>query len=118
MHNPFILPNDHYKRDLSVVSGYQQDAAKYLQLQTGQPIEECLAYVKEQTQPGAAQGMRDPRALILTKDKHGDRQKEGASFMTFLARVSKNDFTLSPSMAAYLPDTQKQSSPVYRGRRP
>jgi len=110
MHNPFILSNDHYTRDLGVVTGYQQDAAKYLQLQTGRPIDECLEYVKEQTRPGAPQGMQDPKALILTKDKNGDRQKEGATFMTFLARVSKNDFTLSPSMAAYLPDTQKQST--------
>lgn len=110
MKNPFILPNEHYKRDLGVITGYQQDAAKYLQLQTGQPLDECLTYVREQTQPGTPQGMQDPRALMLSKDQNGDRQKEVVTFSTFLARVSKNNLTLSPSMAAYLPESQKQST--------
>ena len=110
MDNPFILPNERYTRDMAIISGYQEDAAKYLQLQTGQPLEKCLAYVKAKTQPGGKLGMKDPRALVLTKDQHGDRQKSSTTFLSFLNTVNKNQYTLSPSMAAYMPDWKKQST--------
>lgn len=110
MDNPFILPNEQYKRDLDVVGGYHTQAAKYLQLHTGQPYQECLDYVKQQTRPDQPLGLTNPKALVLTKDRHGDRQKTEASFISFLQRVEKQNLTLSPSMAAYLPDTHKQST--------
>lgn len=110
MFNPFILPNSAYKRDMDIVSGYYHDAAKYIQLNTGRPYDECLTYVKEVTKPGTETGFKDPKALVLTKDQNGDRDREGMTFMSFLTKVVKNDLLLSPSMAVYLPEDQKQST--------
>jgi len=110
MQNPFILPDNEYQRDLDIIKGYHNQAAKYLHLQTGQPLDDCLDFVKRKTHPKQEGGFKDPRALVLAKDKNGDRQKDGITFMTFLNRVKKNNFTLSPSMAAYLPDHVKQAT--------
>lgn len=102
MDNHFLREDTSYVRDLDVVSGYYHDAAKYLQLNTKRPFEECLAYVRKTTQPGAAQGMRDPKSLVLKKDKNGDRYPDATSFMGFLQKVKQDDLLLSPSMAAYV----------------
>lgn len=110
MQNPFILPEEHYQRDLNIIEGYHQDAARYLHLQTGQPLDVCLSFVKDQTRPQKTQGFNDPRALVIVKDRNGDRRRAGASFMRFLKRVEKENLLLSPSMAAYLPETRAQST--------
>lgn len=110
MRNSFILPDETYQRDLNVIAGYYNDSAKYLHLHTGQPFEQCLAFVKEYMKPGTETGFKDPKALVINKDQHGDRSKEEMSFMRFLSRVSQKKLLLSPSMAAYLPETQRQST--------
>jgi hypothetical protein len=110
MENPFILPNEAYERDLNVVAAYQHDAAKYLALRTGQPIEVCLDYVRQVTHPGQPTGFKDPKALVLVKNKQGDREATTMSFMRFLGRVNKEKLLLSPSMAAYLPEQYRQST--------
>lgn len=110
MENPFVLPDDNYQRDLNIIAGYYDDAAKYLQLQTGQPFETCLDYVRSRVHPGKPNGFTDPRALVLSKDNNGDREPTTQSFMQFLTRVTKNNLLLSPSMAAYMPEDQKAST--------
>lgn len=110
MTNPFVLPDTHYKRDLQVVQGYRQQAATYLELQTGRPFNQCMAFVDSQIKPEGPRSLTDPKALVLTRDENGDRQKEGLSFMKFINRVSKGNLTLSPSMAAYMPESVKQST--------
>lgn len=110
MSNPFVLPDQDYQRDLNIIAGYYDDAAKYLQLQTGRPLDECLDFVRNRVHPGKPDGFTDPRALVLTKDKNGDREPTTQSFMQFLTRVTKNNLLLSPSMASYLPEDQKAST--------
>mgnify|MGYP001772778469 CR=1 FL=1 len=110
MENPFVLPDDNYQRDLNIIAGYYDDAAKYLQLQTGQSFDTCLDYVRSRVHPGKPNGFNDPRALVLSKDENGDREPTTQSFMQFLTRVTKNNLLLSPSMAAYMPEDQKAST--------
>lgn len=110
MKNPFTLPASAYKRDLDIIDGYRTDAARYLQLQTGRPLDECLAFVQEQLTPRGEQGLQDPPALVLETNPQGDRSAKTTTFMTFLQRVNKEGLLLSPSMAAYMPEHQRQST--------
>jgi hypothetical protein len=110
MTNPFVLPDENYRRDLNIIAGYYDDAAKYLQLQTGRPIDECLEFVRNRVHPGKPSGFSDPRSLVLSKDQNGDREPTMQTFMQFLTKVTKNDLLLSPSMAAYIPEDQKAST--------
>lgn len=110
MDNPFILPNEAYERELNPVEGYFNDGARYLQLHTGQPFEVCREAVKRYTNPKSGSlPLKDPDALVLTKDRHGDRHPESISFMRFIGRVEKNNLRLSPSMAAYVGEEVCQS---------
>lgn len=110
MDNPFVLPDDYYRRDLNIIATYQHDTAKYLQLQTGQPLEVCLNFIKTQVKPGEENGFHDPEALVLVKNEYGDRSPSRLSFMSFLHRVTEENLLLSPSMAAYMPETRRQST--------
>lgn len=110
MSNPSVLPDEFYKRDLNIIAGYYDDAARYLQLNTGQPLADCLAFVKDRVNPNRADGFQDPKALVLGKDKNGDREPQVKTFMKFLSQVNKEGLLLSPSMAAYMPESQKVST--------
>lgn len=110
MSNIFLRPVSEYKRDLNIVDGMLNDYARYIHLQTHAPFEECLEFVKAELRPGGAAPLRNPPALILDKNKYGDREAVNGSFMGFLARVQKENLLLSPSMAAYMPEDRRQST--------
>lgn len=108
--NPFVLPDSEYERDFDFISGYKSDAARYLQLQTGRPLDECRAFVESQVASDGPTPLVDPKALILVQNKVQDREKSESTFLTFLGRVRKHNLRLSPSMAAYLPESVRQST--------
>jgi hypothetical protein len=110
MKNPFLLPVEHYNRDLNIIDGYLNDNALYLSLMTGDSMPECLEFVKSQVRPDGPTPLKNPRALILNKNDKGDREARGGSFMGFLNRVEKEKLLLSPSMAVYMPEDRRQST--------
>lgn len=110
MSNPFLLPVEHYERDLNIIDGYLNDNALYLHLMTGDAIEGCLEHVKSQVRPDGPTPLKNPRALILDKNRYGDREVKSGTFMGFLNRVQKEKLLLSPSMAAYMPEHIRQST--------
>lgn len=108
--NPFIRSVDTYHRNLEIIDPAIQDSALYLSAMTGDPIEECLAYVKSSYAAGGEFALEDPKALILDKNQFGDRTKKVVTFNKFLNRVKSQNLLLSPSMTVYLPETVRQSS--------
>jgi len=110
MSNPFHLPADSYTRDLKFIDGAHQDYAKYLSLHTGDPFEQCLEFVKAQTRPGGLAALNSPKTLVLDKSPNGDREARTVGFMQFISRVEKQDLLLSPSMAAYMPESKRKST--------
>lgn len=109
MENVFLRDPATYKRDYGIIDGCYDDYAKYIQLQTGQPIEECLEFVKRKLNPSETTGFKDPKSLILTKNKVGDREPKSTTFMNFLKRVESQNLLMSPSMAVYVRETTDQS---------
>lgn len=102
MENAFIRPDETYKRDLDIISGCYDDAAKYIQLQTGKPLDVCREFVVRELNPSNKEtGFKDPPAMVVGRDPHGDRVLKRMSFMGFLQTVKKNNYLLSPSMAVY-----------------
>lgn len=108
--NPFGKPAADYQRNFDIVSTYYDAGARYLQLQTGRPYDECLAFVRDRASPEHAQGMKNPKALVLEQQSNGDREAKTMSFMGFLQRVRQEDLLLSPSMTAYHQPTKVVST--------
>lgn len=108
--NPFIRSVDTYQRNLEIVDPAIQDSALYLSSMTGDPLEQCIAYVKEAFGKEGEFPLDDPKSLILNKSMVGDREKKVVTFNQFLGRVKKQGLLLAPSMTVYLPETVRQST--------
>lgn len=108
--NAFVLPDSEYVRDLNIIDGTIDDNARYISLMTQDSFEECRAFVKDALTPGGEFALRNPKALILDKDLNGDRSAVTGSVMGFIKRVEQQGLLLSPSMTAYMPESQRQST--------
>ena len=108
--NAFVLPDQEYVRDLNIIDGTIDDNARYISLMTQDPYEECRSFVKEQLTPGGEFALRNPKALILDKDTNGDRKAVTGTVLGFIQRVEKQGLLLSPSMTAYMPESERQST--------
>lgn len=109
MENIFLREDTSYKRDFGIIDGMYNDAAKYIQLQTNAPFEQCLEFAKKRLSPEHPDGFKNPKALVLKKDAVGDRHPSTSTFMGFLKTVERDNLLLSPSMAAYMREEQCQS---------
>lgn len=101
MDNPFALPDEAYGRDLNQYEIYCKDAATYLHIETGDPYETCLAFVKQQTQPGGELGIIDPEVIYLEKVSEGNREKKVGTLSGFLRQVHNKRYPLAPTFTAY-----------------
>lgn len=109
MSNPFYMPIEDYQRDLDFMGGALNDAALYLHLQTGDPIDTCRTFVRQQM-AFEENKLRNPRTLILNKNDVGDRELKTVNFMQFIGRVKKQNLLISPSLAVYMPEEKRRSS--------
>lgn len=108
--NPFLLPASEYTRDFDIIDGAIRDNARYLQLMTLKPFEVCENWVREQFRQTGQFPLVDPTTFVLDKNTYGDRSKKTTTFMGFLKRVEKQSLLLSPSLTAYMPESQRQST--------
>ena len=99
--NPFVLQPNEYKRDLNVVGHYTRDAAMYLHKRTGESLERCVEFVRKRVTPSHPQGIKNPDALILSRNKHGDRQKGVVPLLDYIQDVEQNDRIIAPTMTVY-----------------
>lgn len=110
MSNPFYMPVENYKRDLDFIGGASEDAALYLSLQTGDPIEQCREYIKTVMTTKEGGQVKVPRTRLLNKNEYGDREVKTVSFMQFIERIKKQNLLISPSMAVYMPESRRKST--------
>lgn len=107
--NPFVLPQNEYKRDLDIFKHYLNDASTYLSRMTGKPKAECLEYVKTQLKPGGQFEFKDPKIVYLERQENGDRvQKEGTLYWYLNQSIREHDI-IAPTMTTYLPAKKKKS---------
>lgn len=108
--NPFYQDISAYNRDLEIINPLHRDTALYLASMTGDPLDQCLAFVKAEMAPGGQFELTDPKTMILDKNTHGDREKKVVRFSQFLGRVKSQKLLLSPSMTVYMPEDVRQST--------
>lgn len=114
MDNPFTLPIDAYQRDLNQYEIYCQDAAKYLQIETGDSFEVCLEFVKNKTRPGGELGIKDPEVIYLEKVSEGNREKRVGTLSGYLKKVHAKRYPLAPTFTAYQhPDVETSILATY-----
>lgn len=105
----FVNPVPSYGRNYDLVPTYIEDNAAYLHLQTGKPLDQCRDFVKRTVGPGGAHPLRFPDTMVLTKNKHGDREIRQLPFNEYLADVQQKRQILSPTMAAYVHPDENMS---------
>lgn len=108
--NPFYQDISEYERDLDVIDPMMRDTALYLSAMTGDPLDQCLAYVQTSMSPGGEFELTDPKTMVLYKNEQGDREKRVVKFSQFLGRVKQHKLLLSPSMSVYMPENIRQST--------
>lgn len=108
--NAFILPDSDYVRDLDIVSATIDDNARYISIMENASFDDCREYVQEALSPTGEFNLKNPKALILNKDLNGDRKPVTGDVLGFIQRVKVQGLLLSPSMTAYMPETERQST--------
>lgn len=98
-----------YQRDIDIVDGYVTDAAFYLHKQTGRPLDQCTSFVRDKIQPGNGFNVRDPEVLVLSKETPGNRTPVVMTFTKYLQDISDQNLIISPTLAAYYPQSTKRS---------
>lgn len=105
----FVRPVDYYQRDYDLVKTYVEDAAMYLHKQTNRPINECREFVNSQIAPGGPTPLRIPRALILKRNRFGDREEQEVRFDDYLNDIRDGNEILAPNLTSYLHPSKKKS---------
>lgn len=114
MDNPFLLPDETYKRDLNMFRHYCHQAATYLQLRTNKPYDVCLDYVKKQTGPGGKFEFHDPDVEYLVKETEGNRVVRYTTMQGYMKMVSENRHILAATLTAYVhPDIEESDLAGY-----
>lgn len=112
--NPFILKPEEYTRDLNIVKAYLDQNSLYLHLETGDPLEECVAFVKKTIKPGSSNGIKDPEILSIEQVTPGNRKQVDRTFLEYVGNVVESGRILSPSMVCYeKPSVNKSTSAAF-----
>lgn len=112
--NPFIMPDDYYIRDLNFVGSAVAQTALYISKRTGDPIEKCLAFVKEQMAPDGAFPFHDPNIIYLDSTNEGNREKKEGKLSNYLREVQKNRYTMAATFTCYNhPDDRESLTAAY-----
>lgn len=107
--DPFIRSLDHYRRRIDILNDYVADSAKYLSVMTGDPFEECKAFVRASITRDGKRQLFMPRVAHLHRQANGDRVQKTVSFMDYLNRAFQNNEIMAPTMTTYMPVAKKES---------
>ena len=107
--NPFLRPAESYIRDINILDHCQMDHAFYLHKETGDPIEECLAFVRQATAPDGILPMTDPLSLVLCRDSGEDKVMREMPLSQFFNIITEKEYIISPSMAVYCSTKEEES---------
>jgi len=110
--NPFLLPAEHYTRDISPVKHYVEQAAHFLHTSKGIDLSKARELVIEKIKNREFPRMRDPMVTYLYRDEDtGDRRVERISLSRYIGEVIKNREIMAPTMTTYMPpDKQSEHS--------
>lgn len=112
--NPFLMPDSYYVRDLNMVGSAVSQAALYLSKRTGDSIEKCLTFIKEEMKPDGKFPYKDPRIQYLDSTNEGNRTLKEGTMSEFLLEVTEKKYTLAANLTAYNhPDDKESFTAMY-----
>ena len=106
--NPFLLDKNMYVRDINPIAQYVEQAAMYLSISTGKPIEETKAFVKKQMNRKDI-GIVDPPLLYLERQPNGDRERKETTLISYLRESINKKELIAPTFTTYVPPSVKES---------
>lgn len=107
--NPFVLEKSDYIRDLAVLRHYVEDVSKFLSVQTGDPIEKCTKFVKDNLKPGGIFEFKDPKIVYLERINYEDRVEKQGTLLNYLVESINNKELIAPTLTTYISPEEKQS---------
>lgn len=107
--NLFAREASEYKRDVNVVQHYITDAAKYLHLQTGKPVEECAQFVQSNLRPGGLFPVKDPAVEFLQRGDNGDRVRLTSTLSRYVGSSLRQNELIAPTFTTYVHPSQTKS---------
>ena len=108
MINPFVRPNEEYKRTIDPLGDYLNQSANYLSISTGKSLEECKVFIKQKLKDGTF-AIKDPTVQYLEREENGDRAIQKGSLINYIYKTVKAGNIIAPSFTTYLPPNVKES---------
>lgn len=99
--NPFVLNPSEYKRDLDTLHHYVTQAASYLNVMTGSPIEECTEYVKSSLREGGRFPFKDPDIMFNRRGDNGDKARATGTLMAYVDESKAKQEIIAPTLTTY-----------------
>ena len=104
----FIRPLTHYVRRVNLIPDYVNDAARYISLQTGHPVEVTRPWVIAKITKGS-RPLTMPRVQYLQRNAVGDREVKESDFYQYLSRATGDGEIIAPTLTTYIPGSRKKS---------
>lgn len=105
----FLKDKKDYTRDLDPINEYFRQSARYLSIQTGDPYEKCLQFVKDKFKNKEFQGMRNPVVKHFQREENGDRFEKETSLTDYIYGTVKRNEIIVPSGTVYCHPSVKPS---------
>lgn len=106
----FTYPVEQYTRDLSIIPNYIEDNAFFLSRMRNIPLDTARAFIRKNMEATGKAPLRDPRILMLQRDKKtGDRAEAETTLTQYVDTVVKHELIMVPTMTVYLNPHQKKS---------
>jgi hypothetical protein len=109
MSNAFCKEPEHYQRNLDPVRQAMLQSAQYISAQTGDPVEQCLAFIQNGIKNKTFEGMVNPTVVYYQKKENGDREETKSSLTGYIAGVIANNEILAPTFTSYVHSSVKKS---------
>ena len=110
--NPFVRKVQDYRRDVDPVNHYIQQSGAFLQRNTGKPLTECIAFVKDTVRKNGAMPLKDRVFKYTERNEFEDREVVEGSYVGFIMDSVKRGLIVAPTLTSYLPHDQVTSHHV------
>lgn len=109
-HDVFYPPKNSYRRRITPVRDYKSQAALFLHINSGKPVQECMDFVQQGLAGGFEHcGIRNPMVKYLERGENGDRQEMVVPLTGYLRDSVSNREIIAPTLTTYLHPDVKES---------
>lgn len=108
MHNPFILNDEEYTRNIDTISSYIEQQTHYISTVSGKPDALVRKWLIDRMKDENT-GLKDPMVNLLSREGSIDRYKKQMKFSHYIKSVADLDYPMMPTFTVYLPKRVKES---------